>query len=158
MKDMQSVISEISNRKEFKKLNEFLIINKLIAALPFYLRKSFLFSSIKGRTLFLAMNHPSISSEINNHKKEIFLNQIKQIKKIAPLDSNIQKIEDIRAYVPNNILGRFNTIKSKTEKIEFYFYIERAFGDFEIENGDFANHFEKIKTIIKNVRNDQESS
>lgn len=158
MKDMQSVISEISNRKEFKKLNEVMIINKLIATFPIHLRRSFIFSTIKNNTILLAMNHPSISSEINNHKKEILLNQIKQIKKIIPLDSNIQKIEDVRAYVPNNILGRFNTIKSKTEKVEFYFYVERAFGDFEIKDGAFKNHFERIKTIIKNVRNDQESS
>ena len=161
MKNMQSVISKISNKKEFKKLNEFLIINKLIAALPFYLRKSFLFSSIKGRTLFLAMNHPSSASEINNHKKEIILNQIKQIQNLNLLDSNSKNINDIKAYVPHSILSNFQIIKNEEiaiQKIKIYFYIERATGNFEIQNNTFKSHFDEIKTIIKNVRNNQKSS
>ena len=161
MKSMHDVISKIENKKEFKKLKELRIINKLIFTFPIHLRKSFIFCSIKNNTLLLAVDHPSISSEINNHKKEIILNQIKYIKNTAPLDSNIHKIENVKAYVPNNVLSRFKTIKSEmkeTEKIEFYFYIERAFGDFEIKDGAFKNHFEEIKSIIKNVRNNQESS
>ena len=153
MKNFQSIISNIFNQEHFKKIHTIAIINKLIATLPYNLRKSFLFSSIKGEMLLLAFDHPTSVSEFNHYKKHIMLNTIEQLKIVKKDSADIEMIKninDIRAYLPKNILNRFDIGDIEIEYQTIEYYKERANGDFIIdENSPYANDFLSIKNAIK---------
>ena len=111
MKNFQAIISNLYNQDNFKNLYTIEIINKLIATLPYNLRKSFMYSSIKNEILLLAFDHPTSVSEFNNYKKIIMLNTLEQLKIINQDSVQFQKlhrIKDIKAYLPKNILNRFD--------------------------------------------------
>ena len=173
MNNFQYIISSILNQGNFKKIQTIAIINKIIATLPYNLKKSFMHSSIKGKTLLLTFNHPTSVSEFNNYKKNIVLNTIEQLKilKKDSADFEILKdIKDIKAYLPKNILNRFDTLNTDYEALDssnnylfefntsnidieyktIEYYKERANGDFIIdENSPYAKEFLSIKNAIK---------
>lgn len=154
MKNFQAIISNLYNQDNFKNLYTIEIINKLIATLPYNLRKSFMYSSIKNEILLLAFDHPTSVSEFNNYKKIIMLNTLEQLKIINQDSVQFQKlhrIKDIKAYLPKNILNRFDIGDIDIEYKVIEYYKERSSGDFIIdENGPYKKEFLAIKNAIKN--------
>ena len=75
MKNIQSIISNL-RRSSLKRLNSNAIINKLLLTLPKDLRKSILFGTIKGDTLFIATANKGVCAEINNFRANDLLNAI----------------------------------------------------------------------------------
>ncbi|RAX54053.1 hypothetical protein CCY99_05060 [Helicobacter sp. 16-1353] len=156
MKNIQSIISNITKQSQFKPLNRFKIINKLIATLPYNLRKSALYSSIKGEMLLIAFNHPTSVSEFNNYKQKIMLDILEQLKilyKDTKYFDEIKDIKTIKAYLPRNILNNFDMpgMENITENAMIEYYKERANGSFYIsKDSPFYNHFKEIQSIIKN--------
>ncbi len=155
MKNIQSIISNLSKQNSFKRLNTLGIINKLILTLPYNLRKSVLFSSLKGNTLLIAFNHPSSASEFNNYKVKIFLQSLEQIKISYnnPQDlAEIMPIKHAKGYIPRNILNTFDIVSSiqKDEKIIIECYKEHSSGNFSISSDNpFYDIFSKIQNTIK---------
>ena len=153
MNNFQSIISGIFNQDNFKKIHTIAIINKIIATLPYNLRKSFMYSSIKREILLLAFDHPTSVSEFNNYKKNIMLDTIQQLK-IIKKDSIefeiIKNIKDIKAYLPKSILNRFDMGDIDIEYKIIAYYKERANGNFIVDkNSPCAKEFLSIKNIIK---------
>ncbi len=153
MKNFQVIISNLYNQDKFRNLYSIRIINKLTATLPYNLRRSFMYSSIKQEILLFAFDHPTSVSEFNNYKKTIMLNTLEQLKVINK-DSvefeQLYKIKDIKAYLPRNILHRFDINNIEMEYKVVDYYKERANGDFIIdENNPYKSQFLAIKKAIK---------
>ncbi len=177
MKNIQSIISNL-RRSSLKRLNSNAIINKLLLTLPKDLRKSILFGTIKGDTLFIATANKGVCAEINNFRANDLLNAINFMcesaesiidsgESRANLNANptnlsddlasLRKIKKIKAYIPQNIL---EILQSKSQQqaniIITEHYKERALGTFHIsENSPFKEIFSAIKDAIK--RNADES-
>lgn len=177
MKNIQSIISNL-RRSSLKRLNSNAIINKLLLTLPKDLRKSILFGTIKGDTLFIATANKGVCAEINNFRANDLLNAINFMcesaesiidsgESRANLNANptnlsddlviLRKIKKIKAYIPQNIL-EISQSKSQQQAniIITEHYKERALGTFHIsENSPFKEIFSAIKDAIK--RNADES-
>ncbi|RDU62907.1 hypothetical protein [Helicobacter sp. MIT 14-3879] len=156
MKNIQTIISNLAKKNNFKRLNSLNIINKLILTLPHNLRKSILFPVIKKDILLIAMNHPASASEFNNFKAKdilILLDMLKEEQNNIALDE-IKNIKQIKAYVPKDILNRFSIVRKEIPKddvIVIETYEERSNGEFYIDcNNVFKQQFEDIRLIIKN--------
>lgn len=158
MKNIQFIISNISKQNKFKRLNTLKFVNQLIATLPYNLRKSVLYSSIKGDTLLIALNHPTSVSEFNNYKQKIMLDVLEKLK-ILYKDSQefdeINKIKKIKTYLPRSVLNSFDVIGvnnvNESENVVIEYYKERSSGDFSIlKDSPFYSHFKNIRLAIKN--------
>lgn len=180
MKNIQSIISNL-RRSSLKRLNSNAIINKLLLTLPKDLRKSILFGTIKGDTLFIATaNNKGVCAEINNFRANDLLNAINFMCESAEsiVDSSesradsresianptnlsddlaiLRKIKKIKAYIPKTILENDKKSAQKGEEFIIECYKERALGTFHIsENSPFKEIFSAIKDAIK--RNADES-
>lgn len=118
-----------------------------------------MYSSIKGENLLLAFDHPTSVSEFNHYKKAIMLSALEQLK-IINQDSvefeQLRHIKNIKAYLPKNILNRFDMGEIDIEYKSIEYYQERANGDFVIdENSPYKKEFLSIK---KSIKNNNESS
>lgn len=151
MKNIQSIISNLAIRRNFKHLNTINIIDKLILTLPHNLRKSILFHKLKNDTLLLAMNHPSSVSEFNNFKAKDIMLALEMLKEQNEIDINeIKNIKQVRAYLPKNILNNYKK-DFKDDVIVIETYEERSSGEFYVDiNNAFKEQFEAIKRAIKN--------
>lgn len=151
MKNIQSIISNLTIRRNFKHLNTLNIIDKLILTLPHNLRKSILSYKLKNDTLLIAMNHPSIVSEFNNFKSRDMLFALDMLKEQDEIDvSEIKNIKQIRAYLPKNILNNYKK-DFKDDVIVIETYEERSSGEFYVDpNNAFKEQFDAIKRAIKN--------
>ena len=157
----------------------------MLLTLPKDLRKSILFGTIKGDTLFIATANKGVCAEINNFRSNDLLNAINFMcesaesiidlgesrtdsrESRANLSANptnlsddlaiLRKIKKIKAYIPKNIL-EISQSKSQQQAniIITEHYKERALGTFHIsENSPFKEIFSAIKDAIK--RNADES-
>ena len=150
----------------------------MLLTLPKDLRKSILFGTIKGDTLFIATANKGVCAEINNFRANDLLNAINFMcesaesiidlgESRANLNANptnlsddlviLRKIKKIKAYIPQNIL-EISQSKSQQQAniIITEHYKERALGTFHInENSPFKEIFSAIKDAIK--RNADES-
>lgn len=147
MKNIHNIISNLNRQKNFAKLNSAIIINKLIIALPYNLRKSIIFGHIKNGVLFLATSHSTTSSEINKYKKDLILNLIAQLQSIVD-DEAFKTIYDIKAYIPKHIINQRKDMESSIVCI----YKERANGEFEVVENKFSKYFNAIKKTIKDTQ------
>lgn len=150
MKNIQSIISNLSIKSNFKRLNTLNIINKLILTLPHNLRKSTLFSVIKNDSLLLAMNHPSSVSEFNNFRVRDMLLALDMLREQNSINiDEIRHIKQIRAYIPRDILKHYK--RKLDDEIIIETYEERSSGEFYVDSANiFKEQFEAIKRAIRN--------
>lgn len=147
MKKFQHIFSNLCDNN-FRRVNTIRIIEQLLIALPYNLRKSFRYFSVKGDTIFIAFNHPSSVSEFNHYKRDIMLNALESAKANPALDTaQIAHITKIRAFLPKDALKARD---STPREIIVECYKERAKGDFEIpESHPFGEFFKRIQSAIK---------
>lgn len=152
MKKFHQIISNLRTQNRFRKLNENLIIDKLLLSLPQQMRKNIVFSLIKNNVLLIAMRHPAFSSEFNNFYAQILTNIIKEAQNVAGYEI-LRQIEFIKAYMPTNILNEIKESVEKEHKI--WVYKERSNGEWKVDcDNIFKAQFDEIKAIIKKNLNE----
>lgn len=156
MKNIQSIVSNLCQKNHFKRINTIRIIEQLMATLPYNLRKSFRYFSIKGDTLLIAFNHPTSVSEFNSFKRQILLQVLEQIKISHQNPQEIKEIKhitNIQAFLPKDILDKFDIVGKSSkppQALVIQCYKERAKGDFKIlESHPFYEQFSRIKALLQ---------
>ncbi len=143
MKTSKEIISHIINKPQNSQIIKTECINKLISFLPPHLANAIMFTYIKNRTLFFALNHPGLKMEFN-YKHNLIKSLLNKLKDID-LKCKIIEIDEIKTFVSNKI-------EAKAPKISTIIYKERANGEFQnlATDTELNKLFEEIRKMIKN--------
>jgi hypothetical protein len=151
MKTAQEIVRSIQVQPQFKKLQHYQCIEKILAVFLPSLHRFFEFGYIKNKTLFFVLNH--------NAGKQEFDNNIKMIKDVLnhakPQECFGVEFNDMKAFVTYK--ARKKTITSDAKTTTAPVYEERSLGEFSYEQFSdtrLVNIAQEIQNIIKKNRND----
>ena len=141
MKKASDIVKSIQLQPQFKKLQNFTCISKILSMFMPTLHRFIEFSYMKNSTLFIVLNHSAGKQEFDNNIK-----MIKEVlNMITPEECLGVNINDIKTFVTHKPRKKAQqTIIKKTNS----FYAERAKGEFKIDM--FKD--EKLLNIAKEIR------
>jgi hypothetical protein len=151
MKTAQEIVRSIQVQPQFKKLQQYQCIEKILAVFLPSLHRFFEFGYIKNKTLFFVLNH--------NAGKQEFDNNIKMIKDVLnhakPQECLGVEFHDMKAFVTYK--ARKKTSSVAVENNTAPMYKERAKGEFTYEffrDERLISIAQEIQKIIKKNQND----
>lgn len=145
MKNSQSIISNIKNKKQFKKLRDLQELNKLKIFLPLEIRQVTSSIFFRHNKLMFVIHHLGFVNEFNRYIRHSIRESLKMHKVLFPplAGVNIADIE-ILAYSPKYIINQFEGQKEIPKPM---FYGEHSYGEFQ----NFSTNIE-LKTLFENIR------
>jgi hypothetical protein len=139
MKDMNSIISHLSSKPQYLRLNDFECLNQIKNSLTPSITKGVKFIYKKNNTAFFALKHPVFKTEFDYNLKTI-----KYILKMLQAKKQICKeIQNIKSFVIHDYDKEERKIDIKKP--------EKASGEFDnpFVDKQLKDIFENIKNIIK---------
>jgi hypothetical protein len=141
MKKAGDIIKSIQSQPQFKKLQNFKCIDKILHMFLPRLHRFIEFCYIKNETLFIVLNHHGGKIEFDNSIKTI-----KDILNYNPIEECLSlNLKEIKTFVTNKPRKR---VLKKEEKITNSIYPERAKGEFDID----VFKDEKLKKIALEIK------
>lgn len=161
MKSSHNIISELKSQLEFKRLQEFDEIGKIINALPLEMRKYISFGIQKRQKLCFALNNPLLCAEYNRYKSSLILGICKEFGEHL---GGLSEVKEVWFYYPQplqvNQQGKyfqapkhFASLSERKEEFYLQKYQEHAKGEFLnlATNSKIHSLFESIRqNILKN--------
>jgi len=140
MKKASDIVKSIQLQPQFKKLQNFTCISKILSMFMPTLHRFIEFSYMKNSTLFIVLNHSAGKQEFDNN-----IDSIKSaLKFVKPKECQETPIEDIKAFVTHTPLKKVEFTPNK-----MYHYKERAKGEFDIS----VVHDKKLQGVLKTIQN-----
>ena len=145
MKKASDIIQSIQLQPQFKKLQDFKCIDKILSSILPTSHKFIVYGFIKNDILFIVVNHNIGKIEIDNNIKTI-----KDILKLKTPDECLgTNLKDIKTLVTNKPIKKLKLDKKDTTS----YYHERAKGEFDVDifkDEKLKKIALEIKKIIKN--------
>lgn len=150
MKTPSSILANILQRPEFKKVNSGYCFDKFLSLLQPKFQKAIAFVYVKNATLFVALSHPGFKMELS-YNKEMLKMLFDMLRNNDPRCQELQTVIDVVIFNSNKI----SIVKQETKQEESVpYYHEGASGEFEVmsEDQELLLKFQNIKKNIQRNR------